>query len=379
MFVVVGVVGGRWPAYGGAIKCDPIASESDSHCRPRPIDLVICLDTSGSMEGLIDSARARLWDIVSALGRARPVPQLRVGLITYGSPNRADAANGWVALQSNLTSDLDSVYARMMSFATNGGDEYVGWSLRRALDWMQWSPDPDALKLIFVAGNESADQGAHVFNFRYVSEEARRRGIIINAIYCGNRTAGMNEHWDQVAACGGGTYSAIDMQCGTVQIATPQDRLLLELNMKLNATYVPYGSRGEAGHMQQRAQDANAERVGVASAASRVAAKGTKVYDNAHWDLVDGVAQGKVEVKDVEEADLPAAMRAMPVEERAKFVESQARERADIQKQIAELTAAREQFLRNARANAAGGNQALDQAILESIRTQAQAKGFAFE
>lgn len=365
-------------AYGGGASCDPHVSATDPTCHRRPIDLVICLDTSGSMEGLIDSARARLWDIVNSLAKARPLPQLRVGLITYGSPSRASAANGWIALQHNLTTDLDSVYAKMMSLRTDGGDEFVGWALRRGLDWMSWSADPRALKLIFIAGNESADQASAVFNFRYVAEEAKGRGIIVNSIYCGDREMGVRERWPEVAACGGGSYSAIDMHCGTVQIETPHDKLLIELNMKLNATYVPYGARGEAGHAQQREQDDNADRLGRMSGASRVAAKASALYENSGWDLVDGLKNKSVELKDLKDSDLPPAMQAMPADEREKYVEAQAQSRADIQKQIAEVNAAREQFLRGARANAAGGKQALDEAMLAAIRTQAEDKGFKF-
>ena len=120
-----------------------------------------------------------------------------------------------------------------------------------ATDWMQWSNDPAALKLVFIAGNESADQASEVFNFRYVAEEARNRGITVNSIYCGDREMGVRERWDQVAACGGGSYSAIDIRCGTIKIETPHDKVLLELNMKLNATYVPYGRLGEAGRERQ--------------------------------------------------------------------------------------------------------------------------------
>ena len=40
----------------------------------RDVDLVIALDVSGSMEGLIESAKQRLWDITNELARARPVP-----------------------------------------------------------------------------------------------------------------------------------------------------------------------------------------------------------------------------------------------------------------------------------------------------------------
>jgi hypothetical protein len=178
---------------------------------------------------------------------------------------------------------------------------------------------------------------------------------------------------------GGGTYTAIDMRCGTVQIETPHDRTLLELNLKLNATYVPYGRAGGEGLARQREQDASAEKMGVASIASRAQAKGSRLYQNAHWDLVDSVKERKVAVKDVDPADLPAAMQAMSVAQREAFVEAQAKARGEIQKQIAEISAAREKFLKEARAQASGGKQALDQAMLASIRAQAEAKGFTFD
>lgn len=365
-------------AIAGAHRCDPIVSAHDPVCRPRPIDLVICLDTSSSMDGLIDSARARLWDIVNSLASARPTPHLRVGLITYGSPNNSTGSNGWLVKQTDLTSDLDSVYARMMGMRTNGGDEYVGWALRRAIDWMQWSPDPSALKMIFIAGNESADQASDTFNFRYVAEDARSRGISINAIYCGETQAGINERWNQVPTCGG-SFAAIDMQRGTIQMATPHDKALLELNLKLNATYVPYGDAGVAGYERQKEQDAAAEGLGQAVLASRAAAKATAQYRNAHWDLVDSVQQGQVALKDVPEAALPAEMKQQSVAEREAFVQGKVRARAEVQARIAEVSAAREKFLRDAREKSANGQQSLDEAVLASIRSQAEAKGFKFD
>lgn len=360
------------------IAPDPVATSAPA-CHRRPIDLVIFLDTSGSMEGLIDSARARLWDIVNSLAAANPTPDLRVGLITYGSPSRSAAANGWVFHVSNLTNDLDSIYAKMMEFRTDGGDEFVGWALRRGLDWMSWSNDPAALKMIFIAGNESADQASEVFNFRTVASEARTRGISVNSIFCGDRDQGTREHWNEVAAYGGGSFSAIDMRCGTFQIEAPQDKILLELNMKLNATYLPYGSLGDAGQRNQVEQDEVAKRVGAASAPSRVAAKATALYQNAGWDLVDAIAEKKVELKDVKEAELPPVMQNMPAEERPRFVNAQRLARADIQKQISELNQKREQFVQDARTKASGGKQALDQAMLGTIRDQAKQKGFKFE
>ncbi|MBI1827681.1 MAG: hypothetical protein HYR83_14990 [Planctomycetes bacterium] len=280
---------------------------------------------------------------------------------------------------SNLTNDLDSIYAKMMELHTDGGDEFVGWALRRALDGMTWSSDPSALKMIFIAGNESADQASEVYNFRTVGSEARARGISVNSIYCGDRDQGIREHWNEVASNGGGNFAAIDMRCGTIQIETPQDRLLLELNMKLNATYMPYGSMGDAGQRNQIEQDRVAKRVGAASDSSRVAAKASALYQNAGWDLVDAVAEKKVELKDVKESELPPVMQNMPAEKRREFVKEQSLARADIQRQINELGQQRDRFLKDARRKASGGKQALDQVMQDSIREQAKQKGFKFD
>ncbi|MCZ6812315.1 MAG: hypothetical protein O7D97_09960, partial [Planctomycetota bacterium] len=48
------------------------------HSQKRHVDLVICLDTSGSMQGLIESAKQKLWGIVNDLALAEPTPELRV-------------------------------------------------------------------------------------------------------------------------------------------------------------------------------------------------------------------------------------------------------------------------------------------------------------
>ena len=346
----------------------------------RPIDLVICLDTSGSMTGLIDSARGRLWDIVSSLSKAKPTPRLRVGLLTYGSPRTSTAGRGWVARQSDLTSDLDAVYARMMALTTDGGDEFVGWVVNDAVRSMDWSDDPAALKIIFVAGNESADQASEVFNFRSVAETARGRGIVVNSIYAGDRMQGIRELWHEVASYGGGDYSAIDMQCGTVQISTQQDKVLIELNMKLNSTYVPYGTGGRVGAMNQVQQDGAAKRMGQHTEAARVAAKATPMYDAANWDLVDAVAQKKVRMEDVKESELPAPMQSMSVEERKDFVMQQHQSRSKVQAEIAQVSVEREDIIQKAKAEQQqGGKTSLDDAMQKSMRKQAEAKGFQFE
>jgi hypothetical protein len=328
---------------------------------------------------LIDSARAKLWDVVNELATAKPTPLLRVGLLTYGSPKLSTADQGWVVRQIDLTTDLDTVYARMMAMTTSGGDEYVGWVLNDALHTMSWSADASALKLIFVAGNESADQASHQYNFRHVAELARGEGIVINAFYAGDPQRGIAEAWDQVAQQGGGHFAAIDMHKGTIQVATPQDKVLRELNEQLNATYVPYGRRGDEGAANQEAQDHNAAGLGVQSVASRVAAKATALYHNAAWDLVDAAASADFDLAEVKEEDLPENMRSMAAPERRAHVEEQRQARAAIQKKIRQVNAEREGYLKAKRAQRGGGKTSLDDAMRQAIRQQGADKGLTFE
>ena len=148
---------------------------------PRTIDLAICLDTSGSMQGLIDSARSKIWAIVNDLALAKPAPRLRVALLSYGNDGH-DAAAGWVKVHTKFTEDLDQISQTLFQFGTHGGTELVGRVLQASLRELDWQPGTDSLKLIVVAGNESADQDRKV-DYREMCKKAIARGIMVNAIY----------------------------------------------------------------------------------------------------------------------------------------------------------------------------------------------------
>lgn len=341
----------------------------------RPVDVVVVLDTSGSMENLLDATRARLWDVVNELGRMQPTPELRVGLISFGT-DKATEEDGFIIRHVDLTDELDGAYAELMELTIGGGEEYVGRALNEAVDAMSWSPEWDALRIVFVAGNEPADQGDD--DFRVAARAARDRDIIVNALYAGNREQGVVEKWPEVARAGEGNFSAIDPAVGSIQIATPQDDLLLELNGSLNTTYVPYGKKGEAGLTNQIAQDSNASRLGVQSCSSRIVAKGGALYNNASWDLVDRSLEEGFEWEMLSLSDLPEELREMSNEERNTFIDARRAERERIQLAIQQASEAREAFVQQALAERLGG-AGLGEAMRQVIREQAKAKGFTCE
>ena len=350
----------------------PSAAKPAPGADSRAVDVVICLDVSGSMEGLLDSTRARIWDVANELAKMKPTPELRIGLLTFGD-GLSSESEGWIVQRLDLTDDLDSVYSELMSLKIGGSEEFVGRVVDKAIDGMSWSRNRDALRVIFVAGNESADQGVDSHDFRVAVRAARDRGVIVNALFAGNREQGIVEHWPEVAQVGQGNFSAIDPSASTIQIATPQDARLLQLNALLNMTYMPYGARGKDGLANQVAQDGNASRLGVESCSSRIVAKGGALYTNDSWDLVDATLREGFDWDALQLADLPKELQLMSREQQVAAVSAMRKKRESIQTEIQKLSAERETVIRNAVAVEATG---LGTAMRQAIRQQAMAKGF---
>ena len=259
------------------VEVSPVATEPDGS---EIINLAICLDTSGSMKGLIDAARTKLWEIVNDLALAEPTPDLRVALLTYGN-NGHDPARGWVHVQTDFTTDLDLVSA----LSTDGGDEYVGRVVHLATKELSWHPSTDALKLVIVAGNESADQDQEV-SFRDACRNAIGREIMVNAIYCGNPADEIAPTWREVAMLADGKFASIDQNEGTIVIATPFDDELARLSTEVNGTYVAWTADGKQAQEQQWVQDANAANLNSAACAGRAMTKGSAAAYRCAWDLV---------------------------------------------------------------------------------------------
>jgi hypothetical protein len=358
----------------------PGPARAEAKAKPAPaVDLVLCLDTSSSMNDLIASARAKLWDVVNDLSAVKPTPRLRVGLYSYGHKGY-DAKKGWVRKEVDLTGDLDAVYKKLngLRIAAPGGNEYVARACRDALAEQKWSAEDKALKLIFVCGNEPADQDKEV-TVEAVAKAAAKKGVIINTVYCrwSGAAAGEAAGWQALAKRAEGRFAQIDMKKGTVAVATPHDRKLEQLGAKLNTTYLAYGLKAarEAKAANQAAQDANAARAGAG--AGRAVTKASGLYRNAGWDLVDRLKDDpKFDVAKVPEAQLPDEMKKMRPAQRAAHVRKKLAERDGIRKEIAELSKKRADHLKQeAKKGARAGDRAFDEAVRAALRDQAKKKG----
>lgn len=338
------------------------------------VDLAILLDTSGSMNGLLDAARQRLWAIVNDFATASPLPDLRIALLTYGNNGHAAEA-GWVKVHTDLTDDLDLVSQELFAQALNGGTELVARVIETARTGLSWRTGENPLRIMVVAGNESADQD-RVVSFRDACRAAIADGIIVNAIYCGNDTDTIAPGWREVAQLADGMFASIDQDLGAVAIATPFDDELARLSTLVNATYIPFGALAETGQMRQTAQDGNAGGASGWAGAERAVSKSAVLYCNRTWDLVDACRDAAFRLEDVRVEDLPEAMRTMTMEERRAFIAGQTEKRGQIHAQIQEAGRRRAAWIAERAAEARGPG--FGDVLRRAIRAQATAKGIRF-
>lgn len=353
-----------------ATAAEPVQAKAGA----QNIELVICLDTSNSMDGLINSAKAKLWDIVNDLAKVKPTPNLRVALYSYGNDNY-DAKIGWIRKDLDLTNDLDELYKKLFALTTRGGTEYVTRVCRDATEQLKWSEDEKTLKIIFVCGNEPASQDPLV-KLKEAADKAKAKGIVINCIFCGPANHRDAADWKDFAALAGGRFASIDQERGVVAIATPMDKELAELGNKLNDTYVVYGGKkSEEKKANQVAQDVNAAAAG--SAAPRTASKASGLYRNDAWDAVDRMRNDpKFDIKKVPESELCDELKKLKPEEREAYVKKMAEKRDAIQKQIVELSKKRDAYIaEETKKNPSKGDKAFDAALRATVREQAAGKG----
>ncbi len=344
------------------------------------IQVAILLDTSSSMSGLIDQARSQMWRIVNELGRARrdgKQPRLEIAVYEYGNSGLLPIG-GYIRQVTPFSDDLDVVSEGLFSLTTSGGSEHAGQAIARAHSELDWSDEPEALRLVYIAGNEIFAQGP--IDYREAIAGAKADGIVVNTIHCGGEEQGASDLWADAAMIAGGRYLAIDHNAVVQHIAAPQDDEIARLGARLNETYLYYGGEGAAAYENQMRQDNNAASAGVGSTVQRAVSKGSGMYRNGSWDLVDGLASGSVELSKVDKKTLPEDMRGLSDEELAREVEAKRGERAQIQKRIAELESERRSYVAEQKsAAAADGSKTLDDAIVESLREQSAALGYDFE
>lgn len=348
---------------------------------PPKIQLAILLDTSGSMDGLINQTRNQLWQVVNEFSSAKRngvTPILEVALFEYGNDGNS-RDTGFVRMLNNFTRELDKVSEGLFSLTTNGGSEYCGFAIKTAIRSLNWSHSNNDIKTIFIAGNEPFTQGP--VNYRDALKLASQHGIAVNTIHAGDHQTGIDSGWQNGALLAGGDYMSIDANQRTVHIIAPQDRRIAELNQQLNQTYIPYGKNGKQKIARQVAQDKQSEKISAGLLAKRVTTKSSSFYNNSKWDLVDAMKDGEIqesELEQMEESKLPEIMKKMSAKQKKNYVAKKSEARMKIKAEIKKLSDYRSTYVADKKRQEITAEPSMSDALTKAIKKQAKQKNYQF-
>ena len=360
----------------------PVDPPINHHITAHPkVDVVFVLDTTGSMGGLIQTAKEKIWSIATTMASAQPTPEIRIGLVAY-----RDRGDSYVTKIVDLSDDLDSVYATLMDFEADGGGdtpESVNKALYDAVHNMSWSQEDQAYQVIFLVGDAPPHMDYNEVRYPQIVASALEKGIVINTIQCGEIPSAIGP-WTQIASLGHGIFFQVEQAGGSVAYTTPFDEEIADLSAKLDDTRLYYGTEEEKEKMRGKvaATDKLHEGASLASRARRgvfnVSAGGRTnlLGDN---ELVAAVASGTVDLNELDEDALPEALKPMARAEQEAFVAELAEERADLQRQIQELSQDRDGYLAKKVDEAGGLKDSLDQKIYNAVKEQAGEAGFKYE
>jgi von Willebrand factor type A domain len=343
------------------------------------VQIAILLDTSGSMQGLIEQAKGQLWKIVNEFISAKQNgkrPDLEVALYEYGKSSLSKAS-GWIRQIVPLTNDLDKISEELFKLTTDGGDEYCGWVIKDAVEQLGWSKSPDAFKAIFIAGNEPFTQGP--VDYATSCKAAIEKGIIVNTIHCGPDGVGIQTKWQAGALLAEGKYMLIDHNQAVVHFDAPQDKEIARLGVELNKTYIAFGTVGRTNLARQAAQDANSSSLAAqGSSVQRALAKSSALYCNSSWDLVDACKATNFSFSTLKAEDLPVEMQKMTEVERKAYVDTKTKEREKLQAEINRLNADRNKYVAEQSKKHTATNT-LDSVVVTTVREQAAKRNYKFE
>jgi hypothetical protein len=335
---------------------------------PPRVEVAFVLDTTGSMGGLLEGAKRRIWSIARRIGEGRPRPQLRIALVGY-----RDVGDDYVTRVHDLSGDMDEVYEHLSAFeARGGGDgpEHVSAALHDAVHRVSWTADADVLRIVFLVG----DAPPHVdyqdgFDYRRHVREARRRGIVVEAIQCGQdpQTALV---WREVAQGGDGHYAQIDGAGGMPLRVTPVDAELARLNAELSTTVVATGSAREREDVERKMTARRAMAAPAAAEAAGYFGGGARVAEKDLVDQPEAVQREELAKKPDEKA---AVLQGKTEAEALRYLQEQKERRGRLQARIGELQKERDRYL-----SAEGPRDAFDEQVVGQLKDAAARHGIAY-
>lgn len=344
----------------------------------RPVDLVFCMDLSGSTNGVLDDLRDHLWDLAEQMQTIEPTPSLRIGMVGYSRPSFGKSS-GYCKIISPLTNNFEQLSFDLFSLKPyiEKGDQFVGAALQLSVKGMNWSRDNDAIKMVFLIGNGTVSLGS--VNFRTSCEEAQQKGITIYPVYCTKADKSKElTGWLEIARLTGAEMKEISIHDRLpLQPVCTNLTALKEANIRLMKTYIYYGETGYARLKIAKEADNYAFRNGNLSFESRIFYKLHFHVDSKDWDLVDYV-KTKGELPEFDHNSLADTMKMIPDDNLIRVVTKANEQRNGILSEMNQLIPAdrRQRLKKQLEEKKIEKSDALEFVVIEAYLKNLSGQGF---
>jgi len=339
------------------------------------VEVAFVLDTTGSMGGLIEGAKRKIWSIATAIVDSNPDADIRMGLVAY-----RDIGDDYVTKTFDLTTDIQDLYARLLELKARGGGDWpesVNEALDVAVNKLQWTQNSETRRIVFLVGDAPPHMDyAQDVKYPTTLAVAKQKDIIVNAVLAGD-ARDTERVWRDIAQNGGGRFIPIPQDGGQVVIIeTPYDEDIIILQKEINGTVIPYGP----GAFQKRTEDKTRQLARFAAAAPAAASdmasylnKRARLSSEAitgDGDLVSDVASGKQKLAGVKDDELPDNLRALKPEQRAAELEKQMQQRNGLNEKLTALVTKRDRYIAEQTAKAPPKTSSFDGVVKEALRAQ---------
>ena len=356
-----------------------VVDDSIQKGRPK-IQVVFLLDATGSMSGLISTAKDKIWSIAGSLSQTEPAPYIEIGMLFY-----RDRGDEFVTKILQLSTDIDNLYEQLMAIqATGGGDmpESVNQALYESVTKMQWDDNPNTYKAIFLVGDcpPHMDYSDDV-KYPESCAEAKKRNIIINTIQMGSEPSTI-PIWKKIASSTMGEYIQTDMSVNNISVATPYDNDINDKQYELDNTRIYYGKSAEMA-VQKKTQSEKMKSGDASVNARRSEYNLSKAGKSSYYgvnELINDVSNGK-KISDIKPEELPEELKKMPIKELQEYVTGMIEKRKTLEKEIATLNKNRQEYIDKelVKIDKEVIKESFDDVVFDAIQSQAESKNIKIE
>ena len=318
-------------------------------------EIVFCLDATGSMGGLIGTAKEKIWDIVSELAQSNDIDSLKMGMVFY-----RDRGDNFVTKQIAITADLDEAYSDLLEITADGGGdtpESVNQALNESITNMLWSTNPKTYKTIFVVGDcpPHMDYKDDIL-YSESCKKAAEKGIIINTIKLGDGCDEAISHFKKMAECTNGEFIKLDQNAKDYSIATPYDSEINDISKDIDASRIYYGTNEEREvNYTKKAKSMEVYKKGSITAnSSRAEYKNSKVGKKSAFgsqEIIKDYKAGKLKLDTIEDEKLPEELKGKSTTEKENLIKDLIIKRESNDKKLKALIKKKNDYIKSQKNN----------------------------